>query len=552
MNRSEFVNPMKSFFWALILIGASCGTRSASAAEVVDVGANARAIYPQLAGYNSDYYYTTNPWESATRLRAATAARPGLLRYPGGTSSSYWDVYRSRIFRDVAAIDPANSNPAAWTQTRDTISWVHNAFFWTNVVPLSDWAKLEGALRANGDDAATIFVANMVTPGADYYDLKWQRPVNRTAGSPDWWTMMGERYGALKFMLGEAKNSGLPVRYVELGNEYYFGAGPSAAGKPAVVEPYVAGSYDADNNFAFRETGAFPDKVGKDDALYLYGVAANDWAGKIKRDFPDAKVCAVGAFVGQAGETGRTARWNAEALEALDANKVDAISLHFYGGPQRGSLTEDEAKLGQALQSWQEFWRAGVARSQLPALDWWITEFNIDDEFGDGDKLPASKGTWGNGLGNLYCLNYWLAHEPHVQVALMHELARVIEGDGPAIKANGRAWGLWSSAATGKTRVRALNLTGVPNLQGADTAIKGVIGWQFDTPDAPDSARIALVNFTATAQAINGLDRVLGDGTHRYVQAASALGETTDPGEQRGEFTNNLSLPPFSVTVIER
>jgi len=226
--------------------------------------------------------------------------------------------------------------------------------------------------------------------------------------------------------------------------------------------------------------------------------------------------------------------------------------LHLYGGPQEGSLTGTEAQLGQALTSWQRFWIAGRSRSHLPANeDFWITEFNINDEFGNGDKLPENKGTWGNGLGNVYCLNYWLAHEPHVKIALLHELARVIDGDGPGIHAHGRAWGLFARALTGRTRARALDMAGVPAVAGSGEATKGVVGWAFDAPGHSGTTAYALVNFTGTRQVITGLPQLPGATVARYVQASAPLAAATDPGETTGTIgRGRFLLPAYSVTVV--
>lgn len=524
----------------------------AAPVDIVGIAKLARPIYPNMVGYNSDYYYVTDPWHTPSRIRAAITARPGMLRYPGGTSSNYWDPYHSRLFHDVPKIDVADTNPIAGTQTRYTISWIHNAYFWNNVTPLSDFGRLYTALRdAQSGGSQAIFVGNLVTPGADFYTLKWGRPVDSTPGSNDWWTMLGTRYGALTYMLGDAAKNGIPVRYVELGNEYYFGAGLTHDGQPADVEPYVAGSFNASQSYAPENVGTFPDK-GADgkDALYLYGTVANDWADKIKKAYPGVKVCAVGAFLDKGGYAPRTANWNQEALAALNPAKVDAVSLHLYGGPQAGSLTGTETQLGQALTSWQQFWIAGRNRSHLPAkVDFWITEFNIDDEFGHGDKLPENKGTWGNGLGNVYCLNYWLAKEPRVRIALLHELARVIDGDGPRIHAHGRAYGLFASALTGRTRARALEMSGVPALAGSGRSIPGLVGWAFDTPGKATPGTYTLVNFTGSPHTLSGLSRL--PGAAKYIQAATPLSRLTDPGETVGRLNKGrLLLPAYSITVL--
>jgi len=161
-------------FMAAVCVAGLFVAAPASAADIVGISKAARPIYPNMVGYNSDYYYVTNPWSSEKRVRAAVKARPGILRYPGGTSSTYWDVYHSRLFRDLPKMDPADTDPAAWTQTRYTINWLHNAYFWSNVTPLSDFGRLLAALKnsqAGGTQA--VLVANLVTPGPDFYALKW-------------------------------------------------------------------------------------------------------------------------------------------------------------------------------------------------------------------------------------------------------------------------------------------------------------------------------------------------------------------------------------------
>nr|MDQ2687625.1 hypothetical protein [Armatimonadota bacterium] len=176
------------------------------------------------------------------------------------------------------------------------------------------------------------------------------------------------------------------------------------------------------------------------------------------------------------------------------------------------------------------------------------TEFNINDEFGKGDTLPENKGTWGNGLGNVFCVHYWLANEPRVKVALLHELARVIDGDGPNIHAHGRAYSLFAQALTGRTRARSLTLARVPPLAGSGGNIPGVIGWAFNSPGK--AAAYVVVNFSDTRQTLTGL-RLL-PGAKRYTQASAPLKAITDPGETTGTLPQNaLPLPPYSVTIIE-
>lgn len=115
IRKSPFATTVRAGLIRALALGVAFAFWLAPAAaqtEISGIDPVARRIDPHTVGYNSDYYYVTNPWSETKRREAARNARPSMLRYPGGTSSSYWDAYHARIFRDVSTIDSAYGNPA--------------------------------------------------------------------------------------------------------------------------------------------------------------------------------------------------------------------------------------------------------------------------------------------------------------------------------------------------------------------------------------------------------------------------------------------------------
>jgi hypothetical protein len=515
-----------------------------------------RAIKPDMVGYNTDFTSVDAPWTGTTgaaRKAAAVKSRPAIVRYPGGTTANYWDVYNARLFRDNSWIDPVSSIYNQYIKSRYTLNWIGDSFLWLNSNTLTDWASLDSAVVASGQPRpSTIFLANMITPGPDYFSVLWNRAVDPDPGSGDWWAMMGDRYSRLSYMLTDAKNNNFSIKYVELGNEYYFGASTTSASRRAYVEPYSAGSFDEDNFYNFERVGAFPDKNSQSQGvLWYYATAANDWGAKIKQAHPGTQVCAIGTFVSPDIFTSDRSRfWNTTALAGLDRTKVDAISLHVYGGHANlADVIGTETQFGSVLKDWQSFWTTGLSNSSLPTnFDWWITEYNVINALSGPAASNPEVGSWGNGLANLYAVHYWLKNNPNVQIALMHELTRAI--DGTNIKAFGRVQSTFAAGSNGKTRARTLGMTGIPDLAG--TTIPAVAGWVLDTGNGT-AKNYVLINFGSATRTLTGLTNLPNAANSPFIRSAASLGQVTDPGETSGTVssTTSLTLPAYSVTVIK-
>jgi hypothetical protein len=283
------------------------------------------------AGFNAPF--RKNSWLALTpELRQAAAGlAPGAIRVFGGTTANYWN-WRTGKFYDHPGV------PRQYRRARRLMSPIY----------LSDWAQL-----VQGANAIPVFDLNLVTS-----HLSHQLDMLRTA-----------------------RKLGMPIRWVELGNELYLHA-------PLIDRAISSAS--------------------------AYGRKATRWIDAIKEEFPHARVAAVGFGGGQSwlGDA-RRRHWDSKMLSTLRGE--DALTFHTYWRTHRGRLSP--AKLSKVLAA--PLRRLSVLRSaaigKLPnGVAAWVTEWNVGDGF-------SFRGTWANGLTNAeYLLG--LLGEPRVRQEDFHAL----------------------------------------------------------------------------------------------------------------------------------
>jgi hypothetical protein len=424
-------------------------------------------------------------------------------------------------------------------QRKYVISWVAS-MNGGQVNSLTNLKRLIEDARDKDPDGspAVLFVLNMVTPGADYYSSVWQRHVDQTPGSSDWWAMMNDRLARNLDMLDRAVELGIPVRYVEFGNEYYFGQG-AANPEGAVVEPYVAGVTPPDPQM----TGAFPDADSKIDADSdpdygrSYACVVNEWAPKLLARYPGVRLAAV-ASDGRGGARRRD--WNHYVARHVDRSLVSAVSFHHYGGISRGALTTSAEALHEAFRSWEDS-RDEILNfaDEVRDREFWFTEWNSN----------SAPGTWGHGLQSLFALKTWL-EQGNVALTTYHQFsaAPILLAPGPEITASARALSLFALASAG--RARAQEIRWEDNPPGAPgSELSRVWGWRFTRTDST-CARYLVVNFSADAASLD-LKSLFGEQPYRVHVAFAALGNSTnDPGEKISSVSGTLELPPLSVAVL--
>ena len=290
-----------------------------------------RSLPSAFAGFNAPF--RKNSWLAlAPELRRAAAGLdPGALRVFGGTTANYWN-WRTGRFHDRPGV------PRSLRRASRVMAPVY----------LSDWARL-----VDGANATPVFDLNLVT----------SRLSNQLA------------------MLETARDLGMPIRWVELGNELYMHA--------PLVDRAIPGPK-------------------------AYGRKATRWIEAIKGEFPQAQVAAVG-FGGHRSWKGdwRRRKWDRRMLRTLRG--ADALTFHTYWRAPAGRLSS--AKLSKVLAA--PLRRLSVLRStalrRLPAgVDAWVTEWNL----WHGSSL---RGTWVDGLANAeYLLG--LLTERRVRQEDMHAL----------------------------------------------------------------------------------------------------------------------------------
>jgi hypothetical protein len=340
--------------------------------------------------YNSRGTYQWNDPETIATVRAL-----GLesLRYPGGAAANYWDWHTGWVYSNFST----GAGPF-----KDTLA---------NFAPL---VKVTGP---------PIFNLNVLT-----YNNAIATPAQTSA-------MVQDQIAMLK----AAQQLGMPIEYIELGNELYF---------------------------ALRPT----DKEGKNDAQRFssgapYASEMNYWIRELKSAFPQAQI----AVLGQAFQGGT---WNADVFSKIRG--ADAVTLHYYQVENSGG--EDPAfVLSKAFTKWTNFRATEIQPVAARKMSAWITEYDFVDHTPDLDYAS----TWLHGLFDAEMLIQFLS-EPAVttvDIYNLHNTSRrnslIYDGTekfGPhgaigtqagALSASGQVVSIFGQALNGASSAAPINVPGL-------------------------------------------------------------------------------------------
>ena len=472
----------------------------------VEEGA-ARALPPHFFGVNANLVGFDRPWQRPELLQAVRDLRLQTVRYPGGSVGNVWDWDAGWIAADV---DPA-----------DMVPFIREGRLWEspNRYPLEDVARLH---RETGVEV--VFMLNVLTR-----DL-----------------------GHARRALRRADSLGVPVRYVELGNEVY---------------------YDLP-----LETRVYPTPED-------YGRTAQAWIDALRGDFPDAEFAVV---AGGPRRHPRQRRWDERVMAS--APSADAVTHHVYSssglrgreraftagaegrvegdGPTRSPRERQRAALDTLRTA------AGISRMMATALGrgaaaraWeappggvWVTEWS----FSGADD--AARGTWANALF-VAALYHAFLDADAVRLVSYHNLVGQVFpavftdtlgfshvlGPRPsstpgALSAGGVATRLVAGAAAGHAEAVRLRFPGGPTVRADGDPFPAVVGWAFRGGPGPE--RTLLVNLSDQAVWLAGLAGGAGETVtappDRYVDGLASL--DTHPAEVGA---GALALPPLSVTTLE-
>lgn len=480
-------------------------------------------MYPKMAGYNSNTTNLVDPWSQTGRQESWIKGSSGLIRYPGGTVSTYWDCEKGRLFGMNEDIDISDGPIQYFVQKKHVINWVVTFNNGVNSVP-----DLNELVKETKHDTEVMFVLNMVTPGADYYEKKWDRTINQNPQSNDWWSMMDDRYNRAMVMLEEAEDLGIPIKYIEFGNEYFFGVSNSGTGANggSTVEPYSAGSLNDS-----KISGAFP------FSGQAYAAAVNNWSAKLKTRFPGVKLCAIGSDA-NSDNASRRNDWNEKVLKDVDPDLVDAVSFHIYGGFGDGDVISNENNLAKAISHWKEKWVEDSIRSKMPkGFDYWFTEFD-----GSSNKANDGESSWGLGLATISSALRWLS-SGNLGIINFHQFTDA--GGSGTLKAFGRAYSYLGKATNNCSSASRLKLTGTTILA---EHVEDIEGWKFSNNPEGDE-RYLFINYSGTPKTISlqGINRVSGVSAEYSSQDLSSL---NDQNFSTITLSDELTIPAFGLATF--
>jgi hypothetical protein len=421
-----------------------------------------------FAGFNAPFW--RNSWQALSpELRQAAASLgPGALRVFGGATANYWN-WRTGTFFDKAGVPPG----------------LRAASHEMTPIFLSDWADL---LRETSSEP--VFDLNVVT------------------------SSLSDQLA----MLRAARDLGMPIRRIELGNEIYL------------------------------DTRVFVRRFRTPKA---YGRTATRWIRAIKREFPNAQVAAVGR-ASQGSSHRRQAGWTRKVLKTLRGE--DALTFHTYwsSSPRRLSGKALSAVFAEPIRRVAGLQSKGFR--QLPrGVDLWLTEWTVRPNH-------AMRGTWAHGLSDAeYVLG--LLGERRVRQEDLHAL--VLRAPDGALFANSEGFGSQPSTVpfartavgaafgelyplmSGGPRVRRLTVRHAPHLRGTRLAAIQAV--------AVKRRGALLLNLTGRQRRVRLGGGPECDGTLDSVWAPPAARITGQPGELHRrtlETHGPLSLPPYSVNRL--
>ena len=464
-----------------------------------------REILPEFLGYNTgrERWRGADPWNNDKLLQATVDLKPGTIRYPGGTYSNYWDWQRGTV---DAKLDTSQFQLPWWFNSSTNQSYL-----------LDD---LEQVIRASPGTQA-MFTLNVVT---DNEGIK--------AGTPEYQLQMLQAW----------QEKGLPIKYVELGNEV------SSKWEESLVA-----------SRANQKNGAGYTSKYQDVQTYASEMAA--WISLLRQELGSSPQIGLVAGPSPIGERyKRHIEWNS----SLDRNfnslfgsgKANAIIFHFFFRTKNYPLdsTSTDTFIAKGIEAWRyslnETIKADFKNPRFKEeVDIWVTEFNTDSN-GDGDW----GGTWAHALFMGAILNEQLS-DPQITLVNYHDLLSktfgAINEENLSYSNAGILLKNFGAAIQGMTKAEAFTIKKLPyslSLKAGRVKYPGVYAWRFSN----DNNSQAIIS-NMTSQEVNLNIEELGVNKRTSVMLFSntpktqALPQTTAT-PIRVDYL--LTLPPFSFVLF--
>ncbi len=519
---------MKNYLSLVLMLVSVLVTNLGYAQGIAKLSGPTITIQKDEFGFNCQNYFDGPSWKDNDFQHTVTRLMPGNLRYPGGTIANFWDWRTGTIIEE---------------KTKGFPNYQGTEFAYTP----KDF--VEGIPKGT----EIVYVVNMARPTA-----ATKIPLDTTIEVLESREILDLKIVDILAAIQEFSDAGHPLKYIELGNEFYNGASgaPNSSG------------------------GIYSSRVG----LYIEHV--NILADTISQVFPDAELAVIGDAYNEDSEdidqtdTGISA-WTDSIYTAIEEgrlNNIDAITFHWYTGPGVATLDSDslvERSLNQTFKKQRQVQRTDFETNRL-GLDLWITEYNTFSQ-PRTSKNPnnpgnggAIQGSWTNGMfgANLTLLYTMLG--PSIKLLDIHVLSVnnlqwAMLQDKNTLSGNGVALSLVGTAMKDMDKAREVKFRGITNPtfgEDGDPSLYAVKFWngKKETMIVVNNTKSAKnnVNISWLFWGLGNKRKTVYYDTTPYV-ADRLNADTSRVSEDQGltydyedDLGNVVGFPPFSITVIEQ
>lgn len=448
-------------------------------AIVLTLSPQSKVIAESIFGYNTQSIKGPG-WDKAEFINKIAELNPGNFRYPGGTVGNFWDWrtgYYNEIGKTVNVIAPSASGPLPYKL--DHVKMVYDR-----------------------TGAAPVYLINMLTSTYD------------------------EQLAMLKY----AQSIGLPVEYIEMGNEYYLDDHPE--------------------NYNYLTV--YPETTDYTDMCRV-------WTAGFRREFPKARISLIGVNTPASWTKRPRAReWNTVVMNHMEGIACDAITIHIY--PKNGlAAPTPYDMIGQSLASVaQEKVLDASIRSEYGL---WVTEYNFES---GSNPFP---GQWVHGLAAAL-MSAQLIVMPRVEMICFFNLtagksaSAIFDADvsikgqtAPkyALSATGEALKMISKAQRGATSVKTVHFSENPQVS---TQKQGKINTLYGFMFGGERPRLLLINLGSEAKTVTtdglgfapvSLEQVSGSSLETAVTGLSSLARLS----RKVDASKQVLLRPHSITVLQ-
>ena len=469
-----------------------------------------RTIPVDMLGINAETPYGPS-WDDPRLMRQTEALCAGHLRYPGGCVSNYMD-WRTGQYMAADLRDPARS-------------------------------QIRVPMRGGAREVQT------------YRPQELRRILDRTGATPlIAVNMLTDTLESTLEMLAYMRTLDIPIKYVELGNEFYLTYDMGGNQKKGIV-----GDYAKPYHYPTAES---------------YAQEAKRWAEAINAVYPDAQVAymAVGwsSNVGWVKSCPRTAGWNDTMRRMMPDMKY--VTMHRYASAQ----TTDPLEAFRLTQS--EFSEMSkLIHHKFADKRIWVTEYN--NKGGSGPKgypYNAMAGTWIHGI-NLLEATLILMETPQVDLLCVYNLSpwfmqslvfapgtripaepggkATLDTKPYALTSSGVTFQLLAQAARNASRMLPLRFEANPTLDCTGGEVETLHGALFAKSDACRGILINLGGRDITVD-LSGVNGTAGMTSAKQVSAASLEMPITGPESLSSRRLKigpdrTVKLKPFSVTLLQ-